>query len=119
MSNAAHSREGHGASPWNKGRKVGQKRALRRQDVRKIRGRLRAEGHKRDLALFNLAIDIREKLFPVHPSGANPVRRLPQPVRLPADRGCDDVRGSDGYEMAGRITSRITRVGGTHWSGAS
>jgi hypothetical protein len=57
MSNAAHSREGHGASPWNKGRKVGQKRALRRQDVRKIRGRLRAEGHKRDLALFNLAID--------------------------------------------------------------
>ena len=57
MSNAAHSREGHGASPWNKGHKVGQKRALRRQDVRKIRGRLRAEGHKRDLALFNLAID--------------------------------------------------------------
>src|SRR6516162_8667759 len=57
MSNAAHSREGHGASPWNKGHKVGQKRALRRQDVRKIRGRLRAEGDKRDLALFNLAID--------------------------------------------------------------
>jgi hypothetical protein len=51
MSNAAHSREGHGASPWIKGHKVGQKRALRRQDVRKIRGRLRAEGHKRDLAL--------------------------------------------------------------------
>ena len=57
MSNAAHSREGHGASPWNKGHKVGQKRALRRQDVRKIRGRLRAKGDKRGLALFNLAID--------------------------------------------------------------
>lgn len=42
---------------WNKGRKVGQKRALRPQDVWMIRGRLRAEGHKRDLALFNLAID--------------------------------------------------------------
>ena len=42
---------------WNKGRKVGQKRALRLQDVWMIRGRLRAEGHKRDLALFNLAID--------------------------------------------------------------
>ena len=42
---------------WNKGRKVGQKRALRRQDVRTIRERLRAEDRKRDLALFNLAID--------------------------------------------------------------
>src|ERR1700737_1587342 len=42
---------------WNKGRKVGQKRALRPQDVWMIRGRLRAEGRKRDLALFNLAID--------------------------------------------------------------
>jgi hypothetical protein len=40
---------------WNKGRKVG--RALRPQDVWMIRGRLRAEGRKRDLALFNLAID--------------------------------------------------------------
>ena len=43
--------------PWNKGRKIGQKRALRRQDVRTIRERLRAEDRKRDLALFNLAID--------------------------------------------------------------
>src|ERR1700752_3550227 len=69
MSNAAHSREGHGASPWNKGRKVGQKRALRRQDVRKIRGRLRAEGHKRGLALFNLGIDSKLPgcdLVPLH-----------------------------------------------------
>jgi hypothetical protein len=43
--------------PWNKDRKVGQKRALRRQDVRTIRERLRAEDRKRDLALFSLAID--------------------------------------------------------------
>jgi hypothetical protein len=44
-------------TPWNKGRNVGQKRALRPQDVWMIRGRLRAEGRKRDLALLNLAID--------------------------------------------------------------
>jgi hypothetical protein len=48
-------------TPWNKGRNVGQKRALRPQDVWMIRGRLRAEGRKRDLALLNLAID--SKLF--------------------------------------------------------
>ena len=43
--------------PWNKGRKVGQKRALRPQEVWLIRDRLRAEGRVRDLALFNLALD--------------------------------------------------------------
>lgn len=43
--------------PWNKGRLVGQKRALRPRDVWSIRIRLEIGGATRDLALFNLAID--------------------------------------------------------------
>ncbi len=42
---------------WNKGRLVGQKRALRPKEVWAIRVRLQIENRKRDLALFNLAID--------------------------------------------------------------
>jgi hypothetical protein len=52
---------------WNKGRKVGQKRALRPQDVWMIRGRLRTEGRKRDLALFNLAIDSKPSACDLSP----------------------------------------------------
>jgi hypothetical protein len=48
---------GSNVPPWNKGRKVGQKRALRPQEVWLIRDRLRAEGRVHDLALFNLALD--------------------------------------------------------------
>jgi hypothetical protein len=43
--------------PWNKGRLVGQKRPLRPKDVWAIRIRLQIETRKRDLAMFNLAID--------------------------------------------------------------
>ena len=43
--------------PWNKGRMTGQKRALKPKDVWTIRVRLQLEGRKRDLAMFNLAID--------------------------------------------------------------
>ena len=42
---------------WNKGRLVGQKRPLRAKEVWAIRVRLQIENRKRDLALFNLAID--------------------------------------------------------------
>jgi hypothetical protein len=42
---------------WNKGRLIGQKRPLKPKDVWAIRVRLQLEGRKRDLALFNLAID--------------------------------------------------------------
>jgi integrase len=42
---------------WNKGRRVGQKRPLRPKEVWAIRVRLQIENRKRDLALFNLAID--------------------------------------------------------------
>ncbi len=43
--------------PWNKGRLIGQKRPLKPKEVWTIRVRLQLEQHRRDLALFNLAID--------------------------------------------------------------
>ena len=43
--------------PWNTGRLTGQKRPLKPKDVWAIRVRLQLEHCKRDLALFNLAID--------------------------------------------------------------
>jgi hypothetical protein len=43
--------------PWNKGKLIGQKPALRAKDVWSIRTRLQMEGRTRDLAMFNLAID--------------------------------------------------------------
>ena len=43
--------------PSNKGRLIGQKRPLKPKDVWAIRARLHLESRKRDLALFNLAID--------------------------------------------------------------
>ena len=42
---------------WNKGRVVGQKRPLRPKEVWAIRVRLQIKRRKRDLAMFNLAID--------------------------------------------------------------
>jgi integrase len=43
--------------PWNKGKLVGAKPPLRPSHVWSIRTKLQIEGQKRDLALFNLAID--------------------------------------------------------------
>ena len=43
--------------PWNKGKMVGAKPPLRPSHVWSIRTKLQMEGRKRDLALFNLAID--------------------------------------------------------------
>jgi integrase len=45
------------SNPWNKGLLVGQKRPLKPRDVWTIRVRLQLEGRKRELAMFNLAID--------------------------------------------------------------
>ncbi len=44
-------------SPWNKGKLIGPKPPLRPSQVWAIRTRLQMENRKRDLALFNLAID--------------------------------------------------------------
>lgn len=43
--------------PWNKGKLIGPKPPLRPSQVWAIRTRLQMESRKRDLALFNLAID--------------------------------------------------------------
>ena len=73
-------------APWNKGRLIGQKRPLKPKDVWAIRVRLQLQGRKRDLALFNLAID--SKL-----------------------RGCDLVRLQvDDVCAGGRVRDRTTIV---------
>ena len=43
--------------PWNKGKLIGQKAPLSMQEIWSIRFRLQNAGNRRDLALFNLAID--------------------------------------------------------------
>ena len=55
---------GFAKAPWNKGRRIGQKRPLKPGDVRAIRVRLQLEGRKRDLALFNLAVDSKSATHP-------------------------------------------------------
>ena len=72
--------------PWNKRRLIGQKRPLKPKDVWTIRVRLQLEGRKRDLAMFNLAID--SKL-----------------------RGCDLVRLKiDDVCAGGRVRDRATVI---------
>lgn len=44
-------------TPWNKGKLVGQRPPLRKQEIWSIRIRLELKKQTRDLALFNLAID--------------------------------------------------------------
>ncbi len=44
-------------TPWNKGKLVGQKSPFTLQEIWSIRNRLQTIGNRRDLALFNLAID--------------------------------------------------------------
>jgi len=44
-------------APWNKGKLIGSKPALRTKDVWSIRTKLQVEKRTRDLAMFNLAID--------------------------------------------------------------
>jgi len=77
---------GFDKAPWNKGRLTGQKRPLKPKEVWAIRVWLQLERRRRDLALFNLAID--SKL-----------------------RGCDLVRlrVSD-VSMAGRVQDRATVI---------
>ena len=52
-----HSTPTRQRAPWNRGRLIGQKRPLKPKDVWTIRVRLQMEDRRRDLAMFNLAID--------------------------------------------------------------
>ena len=47
----------HPCVPWNKGKLMGQKLPLTMQEIWSIRIQLQGSGKRRDLALFNLAID--------------------------------------------------------------
>jgi len=51
------SRSGTDRQPWKKGKLIGAKPPLRLKHIWAIRSRLQLAGRKRDLALFNLAID--------------------------------------------------------------
>src|SRR5436190_22676816 len=57
MPTAIPSMIGFAKAPWNKGRLIGQKRPLKPKEVWAIRVRLQLEERRRDLALFNLALD--------------------------------------------------------------
>jgi len=59
MSTEIRSKGDHSRAPWNKSCLVGQKRPLRPKEVWAIRVRLQIKRRKRDLAMFNLAIDSR------------------------------------------------------------
>ena len=48
-------------APWNKGRLIGAKPPLQQKHVWAIRGMLQNERNKRDLAMFNLAIDSKPR----------------------------------------------------------
>ncbi|NVK48486.1 MAG: tyrosine-type recombinase/integrase [Cyclobacteriaceae bacterium] len=43
--------------PWNKGKLIGQRPPLRKEDIWTIRTRLKLNNRTRDIAMFNLAID--------------------------------------------------------------
>jgi len=51
------SNSNHPCVPWNKGKLMGQKLPLTMQEIWSIRIQLQGIGNRRDLALFNLAID--------------------------------------------------------------
>jgi len=60
--------------PWNKGKFIGAKPPLRTKHVWSIRTKLQVEGRKRDLAMFNLAID--SKLRGCDASRSRPSHRM-------------------------------------------
>jgi hypothetical protein len=67
-------------APWNKGRLIGQKRPLKPKEVWAIRVRLQLEERRRDLALFNLALDSKLRGCDlVLAPGQRRVRRGPSP----------------------------------------
>jgi integrase len=82
--------------PWNKGKLIGAKPPLRSKHVWSIRTKLQVEGHTRDLAMFNLAIDsklrgcdvVALKVEDIAPSGYGVERatvrqrKTGQPVRF-------------------------------------
>lgn len=70
--------------PWNKGKLIGARPPLQTKHVCSIRTKLQLDGKKRDLAMFNLAIDSKLR-------GCDVVRIKVEdvaPLGLTADRAC-------------------------------
>jgi integrase len=57
MSRPVIQQQDHQQAPWSRGRLVCQKRPLKPKEVWNIRARLQIDALRRDLAMFNLAID--------------------------------------------------------------
>ena len=79
-------------APWNKGRLIGQKRPLKPKGVWAIRVRLQLEERRRDLALFNLALDSKLRGCDL--------------VRLQVSDVCVGGRGRDRATVVQRKTGR-------------
>src|SRR6266481_8751489 len=61
--------------PWNKGKLVGAKPPLRPKHVWSIRTKLQVADRKRDLPMFNLAIDSKLRVATLSPSRWRTLRR--------------------------------------------
>src|SRR3989442_14583718 len=75
--------------PWNKGKLTGAKPPLRPKHVWSIRTKLQVEGRPRDLAMFNLAIDIKLR-------GCDVVALKVEDVAPARRRACDGAAEEDG-----------------------
>ncbi len=111
-------------TPWNKGKLIGAKPPLRPSHVWSIRTKLQMQGKKRDLALFNLAIDsklrgcdvVAVRVDDVAPSGYSMDRatirqkKTGRPVRFELT---DQTRVAiDEYlRMTGRKTGQVLFAG--------
>ena len=91
--------------PWNKGKLVGAKPPLRPKHVWSIRTKLQIADRKRDLAMFNLAIDsklrgcdvVALKVEDIAPHGYAVERGAPE-----KDRRAGAVRGDRTHPAGGR-----------------
>ncbi len=79
--------------PWNKGLLVGQKKPLEPKHVWSIRVRLEIAGSKRDLAIFNLAIDSKLRACDL--------------VKLRLDDICSGLRVRQRVHASGREVCRV------------
>src|SRR4051794_11965017 len=89
-------------TPWNKGRLIGQKRPLKSKDVWTFRVRLQLEGCRRDLAMFNLAIDSKLR-------GCDPMRLRVDEASAVVGRDETARRRSGGAIGASRALTRVPR----------
>src|SRR5260221_13409607 len=95
------------SGPWNKGKLIGAKPPLRPKHVWSIRTKLQVADRKRDLAMFNLAIDsklrgcdvVALKVEDIAPHGYAVERAT---VRQKKDRRAGAVRGDRTNPAGGR-----------------